>query len=54
MNLSIASTVSGSHLLKVRSMLEFQNFLIFFGAASAIVLGLHVMRPIKATNPFGA
>lgn len=35
-------------------MLEFETALIFFGALTAIVLGLHVCRPIKATNPFGA
>ena len=36
------------------AMLEFQSMLIFFGASIAIVLGVHVSRPLKATNPFGS
>lgn len=35
-------------------MVDFQTLLIFFGAATSLVLGLHVCRPLKATNPFGA
>lgn len=39
---------------KNQAMLEFQTMLIFFGASIAIVLGVHVSRPVKATNPFGS
>lgn len=35
-------------------MLEIQTMLIFFGASIAIVLGVHVSRPVKANNPFGS